>query len=106
LGRVTGALARIFKQIHAYDISANHIELAKKRAADAGISNIEFHLYSAKEIVEDLPKCDFFYSNIIFQDNPPPIIRSLIQASLKALLEGSVAIFPSANVRSRLLIQH
>jgi hypothetical protein len=46
LGRMTLALARVFKRVHGYDISANHLALAQRRAADAGIHNAELHLCS------------------------------------------------------------
>jgi SAM-dependent methyltransferase len=93
LGRVTLGFAKSFKVVHAYDISANHLALAEKRAASSGVKNVEFHLCSPDRIIENLATCDFFYSNIVFQHNPPPVIRALIEASLKSLREGGIAIF-------------
>jgi SAM-dependent methyltransferase len=93
LGRVTIALARMFKVVHGYDISANHLALANERAVSAGISNVKFHLCSQDRIIENLESCDFLYSRIVFQHNPPPIISALIEASLKSLRVGGIAIF-------------
>jgi SAM-dependent methyltransferase len=93
LGRVTLALAKVFKQVHAYDISDNHLALAKKRALELGINNIEFHLCSAQRVVDELANCDFYYSRLVFQHNPPPIIRSLICEALNSLRSGGIAIF-------------
>jgi SAM-dependent methyltransferase len=93
LGRVTFALATMFKTIHAYDISPNHLTLARRRAAEKGLRNVQFHLCSADAITEELEPCDFFYSCIVFQHNPPPIMRELIAASLRSLRAGGVAIF-------------
>src|ERR1035438_7602927 len=78
LGRVTLALAALFKRVHGYDISPNHLKHANQRAAKLGVKNVEFHLCSAKPIGGDLASCDVFYSRIVFQHNPPPVIRELI----------------------------
>jgi hypothetical protein len=40
-----------------------------------------------------MPECDFFYSRIVFQHNPPPLIRILIKAGLGALRQQGIAIF-------------
>ncbi len=93
LGRVTLALARIFRKVHGYDISSNHLALAERRASDSGVHNIDFHLCSADFDVDSLENCDFFYSFIVFQHNPPPIIRELIAAALRSLRGGGIAIF-------------
>ena len=93
LGRMTLALATIFKKVHGYDISANHLTLAERRAADTGIHNVDFHLCSADSGIEHLENCDFFCSYIVFQHNPPPIIRALIGAALGSLRPGGIAVF-------------
>jgi len=92
LGRVTLPLAKRFKKIHAYDISPSHLAVARQRAAELEIRNAEFHLRS-EDFLADLEKCDFFYSTIVFQHNPPPIIRELIGNALRSLQEGGLAIF-------------
>ncbi len=93
LGRVTLDLAKLFKRVHGYDISANHLKLAAKRASERGIKNVDFHLCSAESITENLVPCDFFYSRIVFQHNPPPVIRELITTSLKSLRKRGISIF-------------
>ena len=89
LGRVTFAL----KTVHGYDISANHLELARRHAAEVGMSNVEFHLCPVGALGETLAPCDFFYSRLVFQHNPPPLIRALIRAALASLRPGGIAIF-------------
>jgi SAM-dependent methyltransferase len=93
LGRVTFALAPMFEKVHGYDISANHLRLAQQHAADFGIENVEFHLCTADTISDTLAPCDFFYSRLVFQHNPPPLIRELLSASLAALRPGGIGIF-------------
>ena len=49
------------------------------------------------EIADDfrvaLEPCDFFYSVIVLQHNPPPVIMELIRIALTALKPGGVAMF-------------
>jgi SAM-dependent methyltransferase/glycosyltransferase involved in cell wall biosynthesis len=92
VGRVTLALAKMFRTVHAYDISATHIEIAKEEAARVRLSNLIFHQV-ADSSQENLSPCDVFYSHIVFQHNPPPIIARLIAMSLQALRPEGIAIF-------------
>jgi len=93
LGRVTFYLAQRFATVHAYDISSNHIALARKRALDHGVRNVEFHLCEVGVGDQNLQPCDFFFSCIVFQHNPPPIIHAMISSALRSLRPGGVAIF-------------
>ncbi|MGE3279650.1 MAG: class I SAM-dependent methyltransferase [Alphaproteobacteria bacterium] len=92
VGRVTLPLARIFARVSAYDISTTHLSLAKERASEGGCDNIEFHLCTEELDIED-SSCDFFYSRIVFQHNPPPLMRELVQLALRSLRSGGIAIF-------------
>lgn len=92
VGRVTTWLASRFGQFHAYDISHGHLMQAEKRAEEIGVSNCRFHLCSDNPL-EPLAACDFFYSRLVFQHNPPPIISQLIRNALRALKPDGIAIF-------------
>ncbi len=92
VGRVTVNFARHFKTVHAYDISRNHLKLALARANEQAVSNIEFHECS-KDFRVAIEPCDFFYSVIVLQHNPPPVIHELLRLALNALNPGGVAMF-------------
>jgi len=92
VGRVTMGLAKRFRQTHGYDISRGHLAHARQRAQQVAQRNVFFHQCD-DEVLADLETCDFFYSRIVFQHNPPPIIAELIRKSLKALNPGGIAIF-------------
>lgn len=92
VGRVTMGLARRFREVHAYDISPSHLSLAEQRAREVGVFNCQFHLL-AEEPLAPLEPCDVFYSRIVFQHNPPPVIRHLIANALRSLKPGGIAIF-------------
>jgi 2-polyprenyl-3-methyl-5-hydroxy-6-metoxy-1,4-benzoquinol methylase len=90
LGRVTYPLADMFKRVYAYDISPIHLDIAKTRPNHRDIKFLE----SNKNVFKTgLKKCDFFYSNIVLQHNPPPLIRKLIFMALQALKPAGIAIF-------------
>jgi len=90
VGRVTSILANRVRAMHAYDISRPHIDYAKEHATEVR-AEIEFHLVS--DPLGKLQPCDLFYSRIVFQHNPPPIIYQLIKNALEALNPGGIAIF-------------
>lgn len=92
VGRVTTQLAQHFGQVVGYDISAHHLGYATARATELGLTNLRVHEV-AETFLEALEPCDAFYSRIVFQHNPPPIIRELIRLALAALRPGGVAIF-------------
>jgi len=92
VGRVTEGLARRFARVHGYDISQGHLSLALQRSQETGVSNCQFHLCS-DNLLEQLEPCDFFYSRIVFQHNPPPVIYQLIRNALRALNPNGIAIF-------------
>lgn len=92
VGRVTVNFAKHFKTVHGYDISRNHLRHARARAAEVGVHNIEFHECSQDFRVAIKP-CDFFYSIIVLQHNPPPVIVELLRIALSALKPGGIAIF-------------
>jgi SAM-dependent methyltransferase len=92
VGRVTMQLAKHLGNVNAYDISAHHLALAKGRADDLHLSNIKFHECSSRPLA-GLKNCDLFYSCIVFQHNPPPIIKELVKIALSSLNPGGIAIF-------------
>jgi SAM-dependent methyltransferase len=92
VGRITGVLARQFEHYHAYDISAAHLAEARKRIDSLGLANVSL-VQCADTFLADLEPCDLFYSRIVFQHNPPPLMDALVRSSLKALKPGGLAIF-------------
>jgi SAM-dependent methyltransferase len=86
VGRVTAPLAKRFAKVNAYDISAPHMEIAKSRTLGA-----DFHLL--RELPVIFVQTDVFYSRIVLQHNPPPIIALLIRSALNCLNPGGIAVF-------------
>jgi len=81
LGRITNHLAAAFEKVIGCDISAPHLNLAREHSAAIGVSNIEY-----REI-------DLWFSLIVLQHNPPPVIFTILRHMLAALRPGGLAIF-------------
>lgn len=92
LGRVTHWLAEIFDVVYGYDISREHLDIAKKYI-DSKHPNISLHQIKKIQDLKNLPKIDFLYSIIVLQHNPPPVIRFIIQHFIKALNPKGIALF-------------
>lgn len=92
VGRITTAFAKRFQFVHAYDISAPHLAYAQERAREVRAPNIAFN--ECLELMQlQIAPCDFFFSIIVFQHNPPPVICELVRRALAALRRGGIAIF-------------
>lgn len=92
LGRVTTGLAGLFGRVHAYDISPAHLGQAQARAGELGLGNVSFHSCADRPLAP-LQPCHFYYSNIVLQHNPPPLIARLIGSALESLKPSGVAVF-------------
>ena len=93
VGRVTRRLARRFRQVRAFDISRTHLEAARARLESEGIGNVEYVLVRSPEDLKALAGCDLFFSLIVLQHNPPPIIGHILDQALAGLNGGGFAFF-------------
>jgi len=93
-GRVTRWLADQFSHVVALDISLPHIELAQSHLKRAGKSNVTFrHIDSLAFLNQKVQPVDVFFSFIVLQHNPPPIIAFILNTVLQWLKPGGVAFF-------------
>jgi SAM-dependent methyltransferase len=93
VGRMTQFLSEAFKRVVAVDISQPHLELARSRIRERGRTNVVFITLIGVEQARAFPTVDLFYSNIVLQHNPPPVIREILEASLNAVAPGGYAYF-------------
>jgi len=93
-GRVTRWLADQFSRVVALDISMPHIELAQSHMKRAGKSNVSFrHIDSLAFLNQKVQPVDVFFSFLVLQHNPPPIIAVILNTVLQWLKPGGVAFF-------------
>lgn len=94
LGRNTRWLAPLFRRIFAVDVSPSHLRLAQSLNADAPqASRVEWIALGHPAEIEALPACDLFFSMIVLQHDPPPLIGRLLEAAADKLRPGGYAFF-------------
>lgn len=93
LGRITLWLAQRFEQVIASDISALHLSLTMTAARRAGIDNISYAHLNKLGAYNNLPAFDCFFSIIVLQHNPPPLIAWMLRRILARLAPGGIAFF-------------
>jgi 2-polyprenyl-3-methyl-5-hydroxy-6-metoxy-1,4-benzoquinol methylase len=93
VGRSTPSFGRKFSRVMALDISVHHINIARDIVQKAGLSNVEFIHISRIETLNELKDYDLFYSCIVLQHNPPPLIYEILTKAMSGLNPGGFAFF-------------
>ena len=93
VGRVTFALARHFRHVTGVDISYPHLSLAKSYRQNNQIGNVDLVLMDSLGTLETLPSFDFFYSTIVLQHNPPPLIDRMLKIIFSKINVNGMAYF-------------
>ncbi len=92
VGRITSHLARHFPRMQALDISRPHLDLAAETLRRFGQGNITFHQVTPADL-HPAQGFDLWYSRIVLQHNPPPIIMAILDTVFGLLPPGGVAVF-------------
>jgi SAM-dependent methyltransferase len=92
VGRATVALAPLFAEVVASDISAPHLALAQAEAEARGVANIAWHQATAEAPMPD-GGWDVWFSRLVLQHNPPPLIRLALELGFAGLRPGGLAVF-------------
>jgi SAM-dependent methyltransferase len=93
VGRVTRWLSAMFPRVLACDISAPHLELCKAAIERHSCSNVELLKLGALADLADLDEFDVFFSVIVLQHNPPPVIAYMLKTILGKLRPGGIGYF-------------
>jgi len=94
VGRITAVLADKFPNVCAADISAPHLKVAAEQLRGRNADNrVEWlQLKSPRDLLAVEP-FDVFFSIIVLQHNPPPLIKVLLKSVLSKLRSGGIAYF-------------
>jgi SAM-dependent methyltransferase len=92
-GRMTHVLADMFAKVIAIDVSPGNMRLCQEKLAVAGRTNVEFVLLNSPEDIQRLPPFDFFFSLIVLQHNPPPVIHYFLDQLLGKIRDSGAAYF-------------
>lgn len=90
-GRTTKWLVEKFPYVTGFDISAPHLELARRHLTTAG--NVSFVQVRERGDLAKLQSIDLFFSMIVLQHNPPPLILDVLDRAFAGLNIGGVAFF-------------
>jgi len=93
VGRSTPIFARQFSRVKAFDISAPHLRMCRDRLETLQVTNAELIHISDFRSLERLTSYDVFYSCIVLQHNPPPLIAAIVRQVLHGLNPGGFAFF-------------
>ena len=93
VGRVTRFLAERFDHVIGADISRGNLELARQYLRDSSLPKVDLILLRDLQQLEDIDRYDFFYSVIVLQHNPPPIIARFLSIILRNLRSGGAFLF-------------
>lgn len=93
VGRVTSALARRFSSVVGADVSAAHIATAREHLRNNNIGNVTFVHLDGLDALRPIRDFDLFYSTIVLQHNPPPLIERMLDIVLGNLSPGGYAFF-------------
>ncbi|MCA3417034.1 MAG: class I SAM-dependent methyltransferase [Roseomonas sp.] len=92
VGRLTFRLASLFQSVSGVDISLPHLQLAKEYCSRLGLRNVNFTQVSVENLVP-ATGFDFWFSRIVLQHNPPPVIMEILRRVFRLLPIGGVAMF-------------
>jgi SAM-dependent methyltransferase len=93
VGRVTRLLARRFSKVLAFDVSASHLRAAQERIRSEHINNVEFVMLAEPSDLDRLKDIDLFFSLMVLQHNPPPIIADILEHACRGLNPDGIAFF-------------
>lgn len=94
LGRSTRWLAEQFRKVIAVDVSDSHLRLARQLNVDAAYhERIEWTRLQTPEAMATLPGFDLFFSMIVLQHDPPPLVAFMLDAIAGKLRPGGYAFF-------------
>jgi len=93
VGRSTVWLAEQFRQVIAADISAPHVRATRENVAKFARENVTVIHTNKLDSLRDLPPLDVFFSMVVLQHNPPPIMRHVLGMVLAKLKPGGIGYF-------------
>lgn len=92
VGRLTRWLAPHFRRLTAVDVSPGHLELARAHVGRHA-NNVDFLQMRRLDQLSTLAPIDTFYSFIVLQHNPPPIMEAILDSVFARMTDGGVAYF-------------
>lgn len=96
VGRVTRWLSDRFSRVLAVDVSGGNLRICDHFMRSQGIANVSTQTVARSSDIKDLPECEFLFSTIVLQHNPPPIQYFILDTLLSRIVPGGSALFQLA----------
>jgi SAM-dependent methyltransferase len=93
VGRLTAWLAPHVGRVSALDVSSYHLDIARRHLDDNGIANVELHQLRSVDDFAALAPIELFFTFLVLQHNPPPVIEAILDAAFARLAPGGIAFF-------------
>ncbi len=87
---LTRWLAPHFAKMTALDVSPGHLALAKENV-EKHANNVEFRQLRQIADLDALPPAQVFFTFLVLQHNPPPVIEALLDGLFARLTPGAIA---------------
>ena len=92
VGRMTAQFAPLFREVVGLDISRPHLRIAEHTMSRFGHRNVRFvHVTPAD--LHPVSGFDLWFSRIVLQHNPPPVIMHILDLMFRRLEPGGITIF-------------
>ena len=92
VGRMTAQFAPLFNELVGLDISRPHLRLAEQTMARFGHRNVRF-VHVTPTDLHPVSGFDLWFSRIVLQHNPPPVIMHILDLMFRRLDPGGITIF-------------
>jgi len=92
VGRLTRWLAPHFARVTGIDVSPAHITLARSHVARYP-GHVDFLQLRRLDDLDRLPPAQAFFSFIVLQHNPPPVMEAILERIFNRLDSGAIAYF-------------
>jgi 2-polyprenyl-3-methyl-5-hydroxy-6-metoxy-1,4-benzoquinol methylase len=92
VGRLTRWLAPHVGAVTALDVSPGHLDLARQHVGRHA-QNVDFRQLRRLEDLDALPVADVFFTFLVLQHNPPPVIEAILDRIFARLAPGAIAFF-------------
>jgi len=93
VARITSRLAQHCAQVVGLDVSPAHLRIARDYLDELHIDNVELRQLKRIEDLAEIGPIDVFFTAIVLQHNPPPVIAAILDRVFALLNPGGIAYF-------------
>jgi SAM-dependent methyltransferase len=93
VGRITHRLSEHCGDVVGFDVSPAHLRIAREYLDAQHVENVELRQLRRIADLGDVEPIDVFFTAIVLQHNPPPVIAGILDQVFARLKPGGIAYF-------------